>query len=75
MTEVSAIARLKVHEGKLEEYNRLDARAPREHRRRHHAGASQGLLDVGRHLATPTPELRKAIEGLDIRLYSPYQPM
>jgi hypothetical protein len=25
--------------------------------------------------ATPAPELRKAIDGLDIRLYSPYQPM
>jgi hypothetical protein len=25
--------------------------------------------------ATPTPELRKAIERLDIRLYSPYRPM
>jgi hypothetical protein len=24
--------------------------------------------------ATPTPEIRRAIEGFDIRLYSPYQP-
>lgn len=39
----------------------------------------QALLKVcsmsGDILATPTPELKKAIEGLDIRLYSPYQPM
>ena len=39
----------------------------------------RALLEVcsmsGDTLATPTPELRKAIEGLDIRLYSPYQPV
>lgn len=38
----------------------------------------QALFEVcsmsGDIFATPTPELRKMIEGLDIRLYSPYQP-
>jgi len=115
MTEVSAIARLKIHEGKLEEFKRLaalcvhsvrtkdsgtlqydyffnddytecvvferyrDFAAMREHLANIGDDIMQALLKVcsmsGDFFATPTPELRKAIEGLDIRLYSPYQPM
>jgi quinol monooxygenase YgiN len=115
MTEVSAIARLKIHEGKLEEFKRLaalcvdsvrtkdsgtlqydyffnddytecvvvehyrDFAAMREHLANIGDDLMQALFKVcsmsGDILAAPTPELRKAIEGFDIRLYSPYQPV
>jgi quinol monooxygenase YgiN len=114
MTEVTAIARLKIHEGKLEEFRRLAARcvhsvqtkdsgtlqydyffnddhtecivleryrdfaAMREHLANIGDELMQALLAVcsmsGDVLATPTPELRNALEAFDIRLYSPYQP-
>ena len=56
-----------------------DFAAMREHLANIGDDIMQALLKVcsmsGDIFATPTPELRKAIEGLDIRLYSPYQPM
>jgi quinol monooxygenase YgiN len=113
MKEVSAIARIKIHEGKLEEFKRLSAlcvqsvrtkdsgtlqydhffnddfsecvvveryrdfAAMREHLANIGDDIMQGLFNVcsmsGDILTTPTPELRKMIEGLDIQVYSPYQ--
>ena len=115
MTVVSAIARLRIHDGKLEEFKGLaalcvnsvrtkdsgtlqydyffndeytecivferyrDFAAMREHLTNIGDDIMQALLKVcsmsGDIFATPRPELRKAIEGFDIRLYSPYQPM
>jgi quinol monooxygenase YgiN len=115
MTEVSAIARIKIHEGKLEEFERLSALCVQSvrtkdsgtlqydhffnddrtecvvvERYRDFAALREHLANIGYDLmqaiqgvssmsgdifATPTPELRKMIEGLDIRLYSPYHPM
>jgi quinol monooxygenase YgiN len=113
MTEVSSIARIKIHEGKLEEFKRLSALCVQSvrtkdtgtlqydhffnddytecvvvERYRDFAALLQHLANIGDDimqalfkicsmsgdiLTTPTPELRKMIEGLDIRLYSPYQ--
>jgi quinol monooxygenase YgiN len=113
MTEISAIARLKIHAGKLEEDKHLaalcvqsvrrkdsgtlqydyffnddqsecvvferyrDFAAMREHLANIGEDIMQALLKVcsmsGDIFASPTPELRSMIEGLDIRLYSPYQ--
>jgi quinol monooxygenase YgiN len=114
MTEVSAIARLKIHEGKLEEFQRLaalcvqsvrtkdsgtlqydhffnddhtecvvferyrDFAAMREHFANIGDDIMRALLEVcsmsGEVFATPTPELRRAFEGLDVRVFAPYQP-
>ena len=61
MTEVSSIAALRDHLANIGD------------------DLMQALFKVcsisGDMFATPTPELRKAIEGFPIRLYSPYQPM
>jgi quinol monooxygenase YgiN len=113
MTEVSAVARLKIHPGKLEEFKRLAALCVRSvrtkdsgtlqydyffddvcaecivfERYRDFAAMREHLENIGSELmealpkvcsmsgdifANPTPELRKMIEGLDIRLYAPYQ--
>jgi quinol monooxygenase YgiN len=113
MTEVSAVARLKIHPGKLEEFKRLAAQcvhsvrtkdsgtlqydyffddaytecivieryrdfaAMREHLENIGSELMQALPKVctmsGDILASPTPGLRKMIEGLDIRLYAPYR--
>jgi quinol monooxygenase YgiN len=115
MIEVSAIARIKIHEGKLEEFKRLAARCVHSvrtkdsgtlqydyffnagytecvvfERYRDFAAMQEHLANIGDDLmqalfkacsisgdifAVPTPELRKAIEGFDIRLYTPYQPV
>jgi quinol monooxygenase YgiN len=113
MTEVSAVARLKIHPGKLEEFKRLAALCVHSvrtkdsgtlqydyffddvytecivfERYRDFAAMREHLENIGSELmealpkvcsmsgdifANPTPELRKMIEGLDIRLYAPYQ--
>ncbi|HVT07393.1 MAG TPA: antibiotic biosynthesis monooxygenase [Polyangia bacterium] len=113
MTEVTAIARLKIHAGKLEEFKRLAALCVESvrtkdsgtlqydyffddaqaecivfERYRDFSAMRQHLDNIGSELmqalprvcsmsgdifATPTPEIRKMIEGLDIRLYAPYQ--
>jgi quinol monooxygenase YgiN len=113
MEEVSSIARIKINEGKLEEFKRLsvlcvqsvrtkdsgtlqydhffnddftecvvieryrDFAALREHIANIGDDIMQALAKIcsisGDILTTPTPELRKAIEGLDIRVYAPYQ--
>jgi quinol monooxygenase YgiN len=115
MTEVTAIARIKIQEGALEKFERLaalcvqsvrtkdsgtlqydyffnhdrtecvvferyrDFAAMREHLANIGDELMRALLEVcsmsGDIFATPTPELEKMIEGLDIRLYSPYQPV
>ena len=114
MTEVSSIARLKIHPGKLEEYERLAARCVQvvktkdtgtlqyDHffnddktecvvfeRYRDLAALMEHLANIGDELmqaiqgvcslsgdifTTPTPELRKMVEGLPIGLYAPYHP-
>jgi quinol monooxygenase YgiN len=114
MTEVSAIARIKIHAGKVDEFKRLAARCVHSvrtkdsgtlqydyffnddhtecvvvERYRDFAAMQEHLANIGDDLmralfeacsisgeilAAPTPEIRKAIEGFDIRLYSPYQP-
>jgi quinol monooxygenase YgiN len=113
MDEVSSIARIKIHEGKLEEFKRLSALCVQSvrtkdtgtlqydhffnddfteclviERYRNFAALREHLANIGDEimqalfkvcsmsgdiLTTPTPELRKAIEGLDIRVYSPCQ--
>jgi quinol monooxygenase YgiN len=115
MTEVSAIARLKIHDGKLDEFKRLAALCVHSvrtkdagtlqydyffndaytecvvfERYRDFAAMREHLANIGGELmqalsticsmsgdifAVPTPEMRKMIEGLDIRLYAPYQPV
>jgi len=115
MTEVRAVAHIKIHQGKLEEFKRLAALCVRSvqtrdsgtlqydyflndegsecvvfERYRDFAAMREHLANIGDDLmrslsgvcsisgdifATPTPELKKMIAGLDIRLYSPYQPV
>ena len=114
MTEVRAIAKIKIHPGKLDDFKRLAARCVRSvktkdsgtlqydyflnddqtecvvfERYRDFAAMREHLANIGDELmqalleicsmsgdifATPTPELRRMIEGLDIRLYVPYSP-
>lgn len=113
MTEVTAIARIRIHPGKVEEFKRLSAlcvesvrtkdsgtlqydhffnddhtecvvieryrdfAAMREHLANIGDDLMRAIFEVctisGDILTTPTPEVRKAIEGFDIRLYAPYR--
>jgi quinol monooxygenase YgiN len=114
MSEVSSIARIRIHAGKLAEFQRLAALCVQSvrtrdtgtlqydhffnddqtecvvlERYRDFAALREHLANIGDDLmrqlmavctisgdilAPATPELKKAIEGLDIRLYSPYRP-
>ena len=112
MSELQAIARLKIHDGKLEEFKRLSVKCMESVRTRDsgtlqydwffsgdHSECvvyeryrdSDALLEHGENLGdtmaallqtcsisgeilgTPSPELMKALEGVDVRIYSPYQ--
>jgi len=112
MSELHAIARLKIHHGKLEEFKRLAVKCMESVRTRDsgtlqydwffsddHSECvvreryrdSAALLEHGADLGdtmaallhtcsisgeiygTPSPELMKALEGFDVRIYSPYQ--
>ena len=97
MSELRAIARLKIHHGKLEEFKRLAVKCMESVRTRDsgtlqydwffsddHSECvvheryrdSAALLEhganLGRDLRDPRPELMKALEGFDVRIYSPY---
>ena len=114
MSEIQAVARLKIHSGKLQEFKKLAARCM-ESVRTTDSGTlqydwffsadqsecvvyeryrdSEALLEHGANLGdtmdallstcsisgeilgTPSPELMKALEGVDARFYSPYQSM
>ena len=112
MSELHAIARLKIHHGKLEEFKRLavkcmesvrtrdsgtlqydwffsddDSECVVHERYRDSAALLEHGADLGDTMAallhtcsisgeiygTPSPELMKALEGFDVRIYSPYQ--
>jgi len=112
MSDLQAIARLKIFDGKLEEFKRLAAKCMESVRTRDsgtlqydwffsgdHSEClvveryrdSEALLDHGTNLGatmdallqtcsisgeilgTPSPALRKALEGIDVRVYLPYQ--
>ena len=112
MSELHAIARLKIHHGKLEEFKRLAVKCMESVRTRDfgtlqydwffsddHSECvvheryrdSAALLEHGANLGDtmaallhtcsisgeiygrPSPELMKALEGFDVRIYSPYQ--
>lgn len=112
MSELLAIARDKIHDGKLEEFKRLAVKCMESVRTRDsgtlqydwffssdHSECvvferyrdSEALLEhvanlgetmnafletcsvSGEIFGTPSPELMKALEGLNIRIYSPYQ--
>src|SRR3989454_12500973 len=112
MSELQAIARLKIHHGKLEEFKRLAVKCMESVRTRdsgtlqydwffsddhsecvvheryrdsdalleHTANLGQtmdALFETcsvsGEIFGTPSPELMKALEGHNVRIYSPYQ--
>jgi quinol monooxygenase YgiN len=111
MRELQGTARLKIHDGKLEEFKRLAAECMESVRTRDSGTLqydwffnsdcsecvvyerypdSEALLEHGANLGetmaallqicsisgeicgTPSEELRKALEGQDVRIYSPY---
>ncbi|MFL5303927.1 MAG: putative quinol monooxygenase [Polyangia bacterium] len=114
MIEVTAIAKIKIHPGKLDDFKRLAALCVRSvktkdsgtlqydyfinddrtecvvfERYRDFAAMREHLANIGDEImqallaicsmsgdifAIPTPELRRMVEGLDIRLYAPYDP-
>jgi quinol monooxygenase YgiN len=112
MSEIHGIARLKIHDGKLEEFKHVAAKCMESVRTRDRGTLqydwffsadhsecvvheryrdSDALLEHGANLGdtmhallqtcsisgeifgTPSPELMKALEGVDVRIYSPYQ--
>lgn len=112
MREIQAIARLKIHDGKLEEFKHVAATCMESVRTRDRGTLqydwffsadhsecvvheryrdSEALLEHGANLGdtmdallktcsisgeifgAPSPELMKALEGFDIRIYSAYQ--
>lgn len=59
MNELQVTAMLTIHEGKLDEFKHIAEKCM----------DSVRTKDTG----TPSPELTRALEGLDVRVYSPFQ--
>ena len=86
MSELHAIARLKIHHGKREEFKRLAVKCMESVRSRDSGTLQYDWFFSDDHMAallhtcsipseiygTPSPELMKALEGFDVRIYSPY---
>jgi hypothetical protein len=71
VSELQGIARFKFHEGKLDEFKRLSARAM-EIARTRDTGTLQYEIEHGAHLGEPSVELRALLAGSPVQPFTPY---